>query len=76
MATKYPRLNVVLEPSVYRCIKRLSHQEGLSMSLVARDLLREAISTYEDIYWVREAETREKSFSKRKALRHSQVWGS
>ncbi len=76
MATKYPRLNVVLEPSVYRCIQQLSHQEGLSMSLVARDLLREAISTYEDIYWVKEAQAREKNFSKRKALHHSKVWGS
>ena len=74
MATRHPRLNVVLEPPLYNGIQRLSKQEGLSMSLVARDLLREALSMYEDIYWAKEAEEREKTFSIRKALRHDQAW--
>jgi len=34
MATKLPRLNVVLEPVVYRAIRKLAKKEGLSMSLV------------------------------------------
>ncbi len=74
MATKLPRLNVVLEPSVYNTIYRLSKREGLSMSLIARDLLREALLIYEDAYWAREAETREKTFMRQKALRHDEVW--
>ena len=74
MATKQPRLNVVLEPSIYATIEGLSRKAGISMSLAARDLLREALTLYEDTYWAREAEAREKGFSKKKGLRHSQVW--
>jgi len=74
MATKQPRLNVVLEPSVYKTIVRLSEKEGLSMSLIARDLIREALTIYEDQYWAKEAEAREKTFTHRSALRHGDVW--
>ncbi len=76
MATKLPRLNVVLEPSVYYTINRLSKKEGISMSLVARDLLREALLIYEDSFWAKEAESREKTLKKNKALRHHDVWKS
>ncbi|MBI4115385.1 MAG: antitoxin, RHH family protein [Candidatus Omnitrophica bacterium] len=76
MATTLPRLNVVLEPGVYRMIQRMSKKEGLSMSLIARDLLREALLIYEDAYWAKEAEARECTFTKSKALSHRQVWHS
>ena len=76
MATKLPRLNVVLETHTYRLIQRMSKKEGLSMSLLARDLLREALLLYEDAYWVKEAQVRERTFKKEKALRHSDVWHS
>lgn len=74
MATKQPRLNVVLDPAIYKIILRLSKKEGLSMSLLARDLLREALLIYEDAYWAKEAEAREKTFLRQKAKRHDQVW--
>ena len=51
MPTLQPRLNVVLEPDIYNWIARLADQKGLSRSLVARDLLREALELYEDIHW-------------------------
>ena len=76
MATKLPRLNVVLEPSVYQTIYRLAKKQGLSMTLIARDLLREALVIYEDSFWAKEAESREKTLSKQKLLRHDQVWKS
>lgn len=75
MATKLPRLNVVMEPYVYRAIAKLSRKEGLSLSLVARDLIREALTIYEDTYWAKEAEKRENTFVKREALSHEDVWG-
>lgn len=76
MPTKQPRLNVVLEPAVYKTISRMSKKEGLSMSLVARDLLREALLIYEDAFWAKEAEQREKTLAKQKTLRHDQAWKS
>lgn len=75
MSTKNPRLNVVLEPSLYSAIKRLAKDEGTSLSLKARDLIREALEFCENSYWSREALMREKTFRKEKALSHKQVWG-
>ena len=75
MATKFPRLNVVMEPRMYRAIIRLSKKEGISLSLAARDLLREALEIYEDTFWAKEAEAREKTMPKKKPLTHREVWG-
>ena len=74
MATKLPRLNVVMEPAVYYSIAKLAKKEKLSLSLIARDLLREALAIYEDSYWAKEAEAREATFIRKKALSHKQVW--
>ena len=76
MSTKHPRLNVVLEPSLYAAILRLARKEGVSLSLKARDLIRQALEYCEDVYWTKEAKTREKTFSRKKAIRHKKIWGS
>jgi hypothetical protein len=55
MSTKYPRLNVVLEPAVYEAIMKLARKEGVSLSLKARDLIREALEFCEDMHWAGEA---------------------
>jgi hypothetical protein len=73
VATKLPRLNVVLEPGVYKAILRLAKKEGLSMSLIARDLLREALIIHEDAYWAKEAHKREKTFDPKKAVSHDKA---
>ena len=74
MATKHPRLNVVLEPEILMGIKKLAKNYGVSLSLMARDLLKEAIERYEDGYWQRVTEKREKNFSYKNALTHKQIW--
>lgn len=74
MPTKYPRLNVVLEPPLYLAIKQLAKKDGTSLSLKARDLLRQALQYCEDLYWVNAATKREASFSKKTALTHKQIW--
>lgn len=74
MPTKHPRLNVVLEPPMFRSIEQLAKRDGVSLSLKARDLIREALELYEDAYWVKEAEARYKTFSRATALTHDQVW--
>ncbi|MDB4349681.1 antitoxin, RHH family protein [Omnitrophica bacterium] len=75
MSTKHPRLNVVLEPSLYGAILRLAKKEGVSLSLKARDLIRQALEYCEDIYWAKEAQKREKTFKRKKAIKHSKIWG-
>ena len=74
MPTGKPRLNVVLEPPLYHTIKELAEKDGMSLSLKARDLIKEALEVYEDSYWLRKAKEREASFNKDKALTHEEVW--
>ena len=74
MATKMPRLNVVLERPVYFAIVRLAKREGISLSLKARDLIRQALEFCEDAFWARQAQTRERTFRYKKALSHKKVW--
>ena len=74
MATKNPRLNVVLEPKLYKAVEKLANRDGISLSLKARDLIKDALEYDEDIYWVEEAKKRDKIFQKKKALSHKEVW--
>lgn len=74
MSTKHPRINVVSEPEMYYAIKKLSKKKGVSMSLMARDLLREALEIQEDIYWAKKAEKRLKNFDPKKAIKHEDFW--
>jgi len=75
MATKMPRLNVVLEPPVYFTIVKMAKKEGISLSLKARYLIKEALEFCEDTYWVKQVQIRERTFSRKRALTHRQVWG-
>ena len=74
MPTKNPRVNVVLEKPLYRQIDHLAKRDGVSLSLKVRDLVREALETEEDLALAAFAETREKTFRKATALKHTEVW--
>jgi predicted transcriptional regulator len=74
MVTKNPRLNVVLDADLYAAIRKIAKKHRLSLSLIARDLLKEAVERYEDSYWQKAAAEREKSFSSKSALTHKDVW--
>lgn len=74
MPTIQPRLNVVLEPAVYAGIARMASRQGISRSLVARDLLKEALEMHEDSFLQEGAAARTKTFDRTKALTHKEVW--
>ena len=74
MPTKNPRVNVVLEKPLYANVERLAKRDGVSMSLKVRDLLREALEMEEDVALAKFADVREKSFSRKKSLKHEEVW--
>ena len=74
MPTKNPRVNVVLEKPLYASIERLAKRDGVSLSLKVRDLVREALEMEEDIALVQFAESRDKTFSRKKSLKHDEVW--
>ena len=49
MATKNPRLNIVLEPALIKGVAQLAKARGISLSTMARDLIKESLETYEDV---------------------------
>jgi len=74
MPTKNPRVNIVVEPPLYNVIHDLATSEGVSMSTIARDLIREAIDLREDVTLAAFADKRIKSFDRKVALSNEDVW--
>ena len=74
MPTRNPRVNIVVEPPIYGVMHDLAASEGVSMSTLARDLIREALELREDITLAVWATQREKTFSRKQALSHEETW--
>ena len=75
MPTKNPRINVSLEKPIYCLIERMAQERGLSLSMVTRDLVREALEIHEDAVLVRVADERVSGLAGRRTLTHTEVWG-
>ncbi len=74
MPTKNPRVNIVVEQTLYSVMYDIATREGVSMSTIARDLIREAIKLREDVALAELADRRMKTFERKKALSHDDVW--
>jgi uncharacterized protein YwlG (UPF0340 family) len=74
MPTKNPRINVVREAPLYQNVARIARRDGVSLSLKVCDLVKEAIEIDKDIALASLAEEREKTFTRKKALGHHEVW--
>ena len=74
MPAKNPRINIVVEPSLYAAIQDLAEKKGMSLSMLTRDLIKESLETYEDISFSTLAEAREKTFRPDTALSHEKTW--
>jgi uncharacterized protein YwlG (UPF0340 family) len=75
MPSKNPRINIVVDPPVYEQIEQLAERRGVSLSMVARDLIREALVMEEDVALARLAGEREATLREDTALSHAEVWG-
>lgn len=71
MAAKNPRVHVVLERPLYKAVAVLARKGGTSMSLAARDLIKEAVDQYEDLGLGLIAEERRQK--RRRLLTHEQM---
>jgi predicted DNA-binding ribbon-helix-helix protein len=74
MPTKNPRVNVVLERPLYTLLHDLADHEGVSMSMLIRDLVREAVELREDRALCEFAEERESVLNLTKTLTHDEAW--
>lgn len=72
MPTKNPRLNVVLDESLYKTIENLAKKEGKSMSVIAKELLEDAIEKHEDLLLSQMAAERESK--SKKTVPHKDAW--
>ena len=75
MPAKNPRINVVLEKPLYNALHDLAEEQGLSLSMLMRDLVKEALELREDRALAEFAAEREEDFDRSKALTHEEVWG-
>jgi hypothetical protein len=55
-------------------IERLARQRGLSLSVMTRDLIREALEIHEDTVLAKIAEKRERILAGRRSLSDEEVW--
>ncbi len=74
MPTKNPRINVVLEEPLYRIIRELAEKDGLSLSMVSRDLIREALELREDATLAAFADSRERTPKRPDLIGHEETW--
>jgi len=74
MPTKNPRINIVLDESLYLGIRLLAQKENVSLSAKARELIKEALEIHEDIVLAEVAEERESSWDDTKTMSHDDVW--
>ncbi len=74
MPAKNPRISVILDKPLFNRIAHMAKKDGVSLSLKARDLLKEALEIQEDIILTQLGEDREKTISRSNALNHEETW--
>jgi predicted transcriptional regulator len=72
MPTKNPRLNVVLDPEIYANLSRIAKKKDASLSVVAKELIEDALDRHEDRALSRLAMKREEESTK--TISHEDAW--
>jgi hypothetical protein len=75
MPAKNPRISAVVDRGLLKWLRAKADQEGISVSLLVRDLLMRLRDEDEERYWAAAGEERLESFSRNAALNHEDVWG-
>lgn len=74
MPTRKPRVNVVLDVQLFGAVSELANYQGVSMSMIMRDLVKEAMEIREDVHLTHIADQRAQSFTPEMAMTHDEVW--
>jgi len=74
MPAKNPRISAVVDRGLLKWLRARAKREGISVSLVVRDLLMRVRNEEEERYWAAAGEERIESFSREEALSHDDVW--
>ena len=65
-------MNVVLDSETYKIVEKIAKQEGKSMSVVAKELMCDAIEKHEDSLLSQMAMKRESE--SKKTISHDRAW--
>ena len=74
MPAKNPRISAVVDRGLLKWLRAKAKGEGISVSLVVRDLLRRVRDDEEEEYWAATGEERLESFSRDDVVTHEDVW--
>ena len=75
MPAKNPRISAVVDRGLLKWLRAKAKREGISVSLVVRDLLIRVRNEEEEQYWAAAGEERLETFSRDDAVNHEDVWG-
>ena len=74
MLANHARVRVLLKRPLYDALVWLARRDGVTVSTKARDLLRDALETHENVVLIEIAAERERSIDRTKTLTHDAVW--
>lgn len=75
MPAKNPRISAVVDVGIWKWLRSKAKHDGISVSLVVRDILMRARAEEAEHYWSAAGEERLDSFTRDDALGHDDVWG-
>ena len=74
MPTKNPRINVVLEDDMYQMIRHLAKRDKTTLSRKIKEFVQNSLEELEDRYLAKTADERFKTFNKKSALTHHDIF--
>ena len=74
MPAKNPRVSAVVDKVLMKWLRSKAADQGISVSLIVRDILMRVREDEEERYWAAAGEERLESFSRGEALEHDDVW--
>jgi len=74
MPAKNPRISAVVDRGLLKWLRGRANREGISISLVVRDILMRVREEEEERYWAAAGEERLESFSRDELLSHDDAW--
>jgi hypothetical protein len=74
MPAKNPRVSAVVDKALMKWLRSKADDQGISVSLIVRDILMRVRDEEEERYWAAAGEERLESFSRGEAVEHDDAW--
>jgi predicted ATP-grasp superfamily ATP-dependent carboligase len=71
---KNPRVSAVVDKALMKWLRSKADDQGISVSLIVRDILMRVRDEEEERYWAAAGKERLESFSRGEAVEHDDAW--